>query len=101
MFVKSINTKQLKGKEISENDAKDCKPIKYNKDLKFTTKSVTGVELDPDGIAHPCGIAARLYFNDTFSIINIISGEEVKIEHDDIAWSSDIEHRYQNVNLDK
>ena len=81
------------GEKITEDsDTKSCFPVVLNKDLKITTKSVGGEILDPDGVAHPCGIAARSVFNDTFTLTKP-DGSNVNISAKGIAWEDDLTYR--------
>ena len=50
--------------------------------------SYTGVTLDPDAAANPCGLIARSFFNDTYSM----SGNT--IDETDIAWDSDVDEKF-------
>lgn len=45
-------------------------------------------------------MAARSFFNDTFTI-QTSNGSEIQIEEDDIAWLDDRAHRFKNSDLDK
>ena len=84
---------QLNGKELTLDEVNDCFPVKQNKDLHITTKSVTGIPLLPDEVAHPCGIAARSVFNDTFTLQDS-EGTDIPIASTGIAWEDDIKYRY-------
>jgi len=68
-YFKSKSIKQLKGKEITDKkDVKDdCDPIITNRDLgrKY---SLNNKELNESKIAHPCGLIARSFFNDSYEI---------------------------------
>lgn len=83
---------QLRGTPLTTDTAADCSPVIYNKDLKVTTRSVTGLDLVPEDIAFPCGIAARSVFNDTFTMSDKI-GTNIEIKDDNIAWKDDKEFR--------
>jgi hypothetical protein len=86
----------LRGEKISdESDIDSCFPVTYNKDLKITTQSVSGDILDPEAVAHPCGISARSVFNDTFSMTNS-NDVPIDISPKGIAWADDITYRYLN-----
>lgn len=89
----SVSYKQLRGAKLTEeSDADVCQPVIKNKDLKITTQSVSKKELPPDEIAHPCGIAARSFFNDTFTMHNS-NNVPVEISAKGIAWEDDIKYR--------
>lgn len=60
-------------------------------------KSVNGKELDKKDPAVPCGLVAKSVFNDTFVLKND-GGKEIKIEEKGIAWKSDLEFKFANVN---
>ena len=65
-YLKNKSLKQLKGNECDRDDVKnDCDPIITNSDLG-RIYSVDGTLLDPNKIAHPCGLIARSFFNDSF-----------------------------------
>lgn len=86
-YVRSVNYNQLKGDVLSVSSLDDCDPIKTNADLGFE-KSYGGTTLDPNAAANPCGLIARSFFNDTFSI------DGFTIDESDIAWDSDVEHKF-------
>ena len=67
--MKSRSNKQLLGNAIAvdSDDIKDCDPIITNENLEFT-KSWDGTTLDPEAAAFPCGLVAKSYFNDTFTL---------------------------------
>ena len=105
-YIKSKSNKQLKGKWLSESDIKnDCDPIKLNKDLY---EGITAIDenktlLDPNAVAHPCGLIAKSLFNDTFEIKSQNGSEDIVISGEDIAWSID-KKKYKNLdseNLNK
>ena len=89
----SVSYKQLRGEKISEDsDTGSCFPITRNKDLQITTLAVSGDPLEPEDIAHPCGIAARSVFNDTFAMTDP-NNVPVDISSKGIAWEDDITYR--------
>ena len=86
------------GEEISdESDISSCDPVVYNKDINFNnedvSKSVSGTDLDKDAVAHPCGIAARSFFNDFF-VLKKSDDTEIPISSKGIAWEDDLKYRY-------
>ena len=90
-YIKSKSIKQLKGKVMTEDDIKDdCDPIILNKDIYEGVNSSDGLTtLDPDGVAHPCGLIAKSFFNDTYEIKRQGGNEEITINPNGIAWSVD------------
>ncbi|KRX03547.1 hypothetical protein PPERSA_12677 [Pseudocohnilembus persalinus] len=103
-YVKSKNSDQLKGEKVGKGAASDdCDPIVTNSDVGRTI-SYTGVPLDPDAVANPCGMIAKSYFTDEYMLRKSdtsfdINGEidgYFKISAKDIAWPSDKEHKYAN-----
>ena len=71
-----------------------CKPILKNKDLDVSF-SVSGVPLDPEAYANPCGLVAKSIFNDTYELKRE-SGASFKISADGVAWPSDKKYKYAN-----
>ena len=51
-------------------------------------------ELDPNEVAHPCGLIAKSLFNDTFKLEKK-DGGDIHILEEDIAWSID-KKKYKN-----
>ena len=80
-YIKSKSIQQLKGKIMEEKDIKDdCDPILLNKDIYEGVTSSDGLKpLDPDAVAHPCGLIAKSYFNDTYEIKRKGGNEEITI----------------------
>ena len=92
-YMKSKSIKQLKGNIMKEGDIKDdCEPITLNKDIYEGLTSLNGSKiLDPNGVAHPCGLIAKSFFNDTYEIRRRGGNEEIIINDTNIAWSKDKE----------
>lgn len=94
-YFKNKSIKQLKGNKCSRKEVKDdCDPIITNKDLGREF-SVDNTKLDPEEIAHPCGLIARSFFNDSFELYyynNATTGENnVNSDNEDSNFiSSDI-----------
>ena len=86
-YVKSLSYKQLAGKTSISSDTldKECKPIKYIQDLKRDVYSVAGFYISYDKIANPCGLVAKSYFNDSYSLVdqnnNFINLKTTEISH--------------------
>jgi len=51
-----------------------------------------------DEPAYPCGLVAKSFFNDTFTLKND-AGVEIDINSDNIAWKSDVEYKFKNLPL--
>ena len=91
-YMKSKSIKQLKGNVMKESDIKDdCEPIVLNKDLYEGISNINGTVLDPDGVAHPCGLIAKSFFNDSFEIKRKGENETITINNTKISWSKDKE----------
>lgn len=89
----SVSYKQLRGEKISlDSDTDSCEPVVFNKDIDFRKKSISGKDLEPNAVAHPCGIAARSVFNDTFTMKDP-NGNPVVISSKGIAWEDDMTYR--------
>ncbi|KIY67973.1 Lem3/Cdc50 [Cylindrobasidium torrendii FP15055 ss-10] len=80
-YVKSLNSDQLKGKSVSNNEIRtgDCKPL--------GARTINGTEKP----IYPCGLIANSFFNDTFSspmLLNPSSSDEQFYNFTDkgISW---------------
>ena len=83
-YVKSRSNEQLMGNNLSVDALDDCDPIKTNKDLGFSV-SMMNTPLDPEAAAYPCGLVAKSFFNDTFTLYKP-DGSKIDIDIDNIAW---------------
>ena len=89
----SVSYSQLRGNKLtSDSDIESCDPVVYNEDLKKDIKSVNGTDLDPKGVAHPCGIAARSLFSESFTLA-APGGADIPINAKGIAWEDDVTYR--------
>lgn len=66
-----------------------------NKDI-HRLYSWDGQLLDPNAVASPCGLIAKSIFNDTYRIIDS-TGQVVKIDETNIAWSGDSGRKYRRT----
>lgn len=47
----------------------DCDPIVKNKDVSPTLKmNNTNIKVDPEAVAWPCGLVAKSFFNDEYTL---------------------------------
>ena len=94
-YVKSRNNDQLKGKKVSDKTLKDdCDPVVTNSEMGKTKNILQGT-LNPDEIAVPCGLIAKSYFNDNFSLYDS-NGNIIKINQNNIAFKADKENHFKN-----
>lgn len=76
-----------------------CTPIVTMKDLGIST-SVNGNVLSEDSPADPCGLIAKSFFNDTFTLYPPSSNTPITILSDGIAWPSDRNNKFKNTGDD-
>ena len=76
-YVKSRSNEQLMGNELTVAELDDCDPIKLNKDLGRLLAADGKTELDPEAAAFPCGLVAKSFFNDTFTLENTDGGNNI------------------------
>lgn len=58
------------------------------------------IALNVEDPATPCGLVAKSFFNDTFRLYrqeNDGKNVEIEIIQKNIAWSSDIQYKFKNV----
>ncbi len=98
-YVKSKSNDQLLGSDLTIEQVKtDCEPIVTNKDLEIANlksfdKTTNLIDTD---VAFPCGLIAKSFFNDTFSIKNDNQNSNTPtINEKGIAWAADLELKYK------
>ena len=89
-YVKSKSQDQLSGEDLSKSELDDCEPVLTYDDLGFNP---TGTSLDE--AAYPCGLIAKSYFNDTYTMTGPLG--TVDIDDTDIAWKSDIDKKFEKI----
>ena len=97
-YVKSKSDLQLDGEYISLKkikDSGDCEPVETNQEMEKNI-SLSGLELNPNEVAVPCGLIAKSFFNDTYQLKNE-KGEPITIDESNIAWEADKKLKYKNV----
>jgi hypothetical protein len=98
-YVKSRSYDQLKGNYLTTDKiSTDCDPITKNKDISENLTSVSGKLLDQTGPATPCGLVAKSFFTDTFNLTKP-DKTNVTINSTGIAWESDKEYKFKNVQV--
>ncbi len=91
-YISSKSNKQLLGHTISAAEASICSPYITNADMKVTT-SWTGVALDPNAVASPCGTIAYTFFNDVFGLN--YQGNSIPIDQNGITWANDVRGKFR------
>lgn len=92
----------MRGKDLAAADISTCSPVVYNSDL-WVTKSVKGLDLKPNDVAFPCGIMARSFFNDSFTVYKLKEDGTrdsllpINVTSEGIAWSDDKKYKYKNL----
>ena len=95
-YVKSKNDDQLHGKEISRKVADDdCKHAVTNQEMGVTT-NLNGEPLNLDDVAVPCGLIAKSFFRDSFTLKDE-NGITINIDEKDIAWEADKKIKFKNL----
>jgi hypothetical protein len=92
--VKSRDYDQLKGENKSASSLADCDPVSTVAQLG-RNKTVSGKQLPGTAAANPCGLVAKSFFNDTYSMFN--GSSRVAINEKGIAWQSDIDYKFKNM----
>jgi len=87
-------------KTVEKLDA--CDPIKKVDDLWENQRiSFSGKALKGDQPAIPCGLVAKSLFNDTFELHKELketdTTENITISIDNIAWTSDLDYKFNNI----
>ncbi|GJP37829.1 hypothetical protein CLOM_g22235 [Closterium sp. NIES-68] len=83
-YVKSRSDSQLRGNNISGSEFDVCQPEAYLWDNGTSP-------------IRPCGLIAWSLFNDTYSITQAGSGQQVAIDSSNIAWPSDQNGKFAGV----
>jgi hypothetical protein len=102
-YVKSRDNEQLAGAYKNAEDLKStCDPIYKVEHLWSNQKiNINGKALNDSMPAIPCGLVAKSVFNDTFELYRTgLAGEQDEkqsIEDGNIAWSSDVEYKFDNM----
>lgn len=81
----------------------DCEPVSTVEDLwpnqQYNKKLV---KLDGTAPAIPCGLVAKSFFNDSFSLYSESADgaqTQITIVDDNIAWSSDMAYKFSNIDV--
>ena len=120
-YVKSRDNEQLAGTMKEVNDLSSCDPIIQVGDLwpnqQYAYKDTKDnqrpwddptkkdLKIGNDQPAVPCGLVAKSVFNDTFKLWKIDDETNKRIEpsidiiESGIAWSSDKQYKFKNVDL--
>lgn len=93
-FIKSVSIEQLAGQVFNTSSLSDCDPITSVADLGIN-KTFGGYYLPQSAPANPCGLYARAFFNDTYSLSSINDGRII-INETNIAWPTDKEFRFKS-----
>lgn len=101
-YVKSKSNDQLAGKNLPVDELlSDCEPIVKNKDLPEGTLSLSKKTLDPEGPAYPCGLIAKSFFNDRYTLKpQGASSTPIAINEKNIAWESDKDLKYKRPSVE-
>jgi hypothetical protein len=104
-YVKSKSASQLAGQKLSIGDvSSDCDPIITMKDLGLPISPSWSAALSASAsnsnvVANPCGLIAKTFFNDSYSLAPVGSSSNVPINETDIAWPSDKEKKFKRLNV--
>ena len=93
-YVKSRYNYQLAGTYYEADDLSSCSPVVTVADLGIR-ETLDGTTLPDDAPAHPCGLIAKSFFNDTYEIRQ--NGRRIDIDENGIAWPTDKKDLFKNV----
>ena len=89
-YVKSKDDDQLSGKDLTLSQIKkngNCKPVETNKEMGAVL-NLNSANLDQDDVAIPCGLLARSFFRDNFTLFND-KQEKIDINEKNIIYGAD------------
>ena len=90
-YVESRNFIQLRGESKSTSN---CSPITKNKDIPTNLRDFSNsTDLIGDNGAIPCGLPAKYFFQDSFTLADS-SGSQITIDSKDIALGVDKDSRF-------
>jgi hypothetical protein len=99
VFVKSRDYPQLRGKKRSENDLVNCGSFTTMDDM-LSEDELKALNYTGDETASPCGLAAKYYPNESFSLLRP-NGDPIQLKHSAIAWGADIDYVYLEADDDR
>jgi uncharacterized membrane protein len=85
-YMENKSDKQLKGEEVSKEDLEksdNCEGALYNKDF-----SLNAQRYPEDEVAFPCGLIAKSFFRDNFTLWQM-SGKEINVTTEEITYKKD------------
>lgn len=93
-YNKNRDSKQLMGNTRTKDEISvDCKPVETMEELGLY---VNNTQLSPLSVANPCGLIAKSFFNDTFTITPYTaSASPVSISFNDISWKVEREEKFK------
>lgn len=99
-FVKSRLFPQLRGEvHVNSDNNSKCDGAIYMKEIFNNDESkyfsVGKKRLKPDDFANPCGLIAKSFFNDTYSLFNNTTNSNVFINESGIANSYDKDYMFK------
>lgn len=96
-YMKSKSNDQLQGKSFTleeMEDSGDCKPATTNEQMG-KSNSIDNTPLNQSDIAIPCGLMAKAYPQETFTLYK--GGENIQINDSNISWKADREKLFKNL----
>ena len=90
VYMDSKSDKQLNGEEVKIEDLKESGVC----DNALTNEDMGHNNLPGDEAAFPCGLMAKSYFQDVFTIK--MNGQEINVKKEDIAYKTDKEKYEKN-----
>lgn len=97
-YMKSKSNDQLEGKPFTNKemeDSGDCKPATTNKEMG-KTQSYNKKKLEENELAIPCGLMAKAFPEESFTLKGKNSGE-IQINDKNISWKADRDKLFKNL----
>ena len=75
----------------------ECDPILTVADIGEIVYSVSGKRLNSSLPAIPCGLIAKSFFNDDYTLYANDQNRTINITQTGIAWSADKQYKFKNI----
>ena len=103
--MKSRSSNQLSGKYMAVTDLGACDPIIQVSNLsEYQKVNMNGIKMPDDAPAIPCGLIAKSFFTDSFTLMKEgVEGSpdiKINISSENIAWTSDRDYAFKNIKAD-